>query len=216
MKERPIIFSTEMVKATIDGRKSQTRRIVKPRLVPFIEQSNLVNGKVCLETLDCEIPCPYGQVGDKLWVRETWAIADLPLDQEFGDIITTSLVGFGLEYLKACEMIYKADDADNESRWKPSIHMPRWASRITLEITEVRVEKLQEITGKDAIAEGINWPPSPRIYNRVLSGKEHIDTYNYERPTANFQRLWDSINAKRGYSFKSNPWVWVISFKRLK
>ena len=186
MREHPILFSTEMVKAILEGRKTMTRRIIKPQPV-------MVNGyyrwqpkagyDINLEHLNINLTnklCPCGQVGDRLWVRETWAD------------------GMNVPVL----IIYKADKAwtDVKIKWRPSIFMPRWASRITLEITDIRVERVQEITEEDAKAEGT----TPSI---VGSDREYL------KYRAGFMTLWDKLNAKRGYSWESNCWVWVVSFK---
>ncbi len=176
---KPIIFNTDMVRAILDGRKTQTRRVIPRDVVTKNAIASIIRGGELGFT-----KCPYGQVGSKLWVRETW----VPTFQ-------------GLDCL------YKADETGKPSLfpvsgWKPSIHMPRWASRITLEITEVRVERLQEISEEDAIAEGI--PPF------APNGKVQSSTI----PCKHFSTLWDSLNAKRGYGWETNPWVWVISFRR--
>jgi hypothetical protein len=185
--DRPILFSDEMVRAILAGRKSQTRRVIKPqpdvrpkdfmRFYPNITAKNRKHYGT-EEHMRRGLPldfCPYGQVGDRLWVRETWL--------QDGDIY-----------------LYKADfgkgvlsDSWN-GHWKPSIHMPRTACRITLEVTNVRVERVQEITRSDAIAEGIN----PDVSN----------------PIVNFELLWNGINEKRGYGWDVNPWVWVVEFTR--
>ena len=163
MKERPIIFSTPMVKAILDGRKTQTRRVIKDQ--PPLSMRDMFKPK--------NLKCPYGQVGDRLWVRETFKPYNC-------------MGGFA----------YKADgDLSTGFPWKPSIHMPRGASRITLEITESRAERLQDISEEDAKAEGVKCCP-----NAVSDYKHH------------FMILWDSINGKK-YPWDSNPWVWVISFK---
>jgi hypothetical protein len=165
MNERPILFSGEMVRAILEGRKTQTRRVIKPQL--------RINYK-----------CPYGQPGDRLWVRETWQCFK-PNTEE---IINPNTVN-----IRA--LAYRATN-EWRGKWRPSIHMPRWASRITLEITAVRVERLQDIGEVDAMREG-----DPTCENT------HIDW---------FRALWDSINAKRGYSWESNPWVWVVEFQRIR
>lgn len=188
MKERPIIFSAPMVRAILAGTKTQTRRVMKPQ--PRIENDGTdagwryyqPNSKVVYafrvdEPIDFPLAivyaCPYGRVGDRLWVRETWA-----------EGVRTTL--------------YRATDGDM-LYWKPSIHMPHSRSRITLEITDVRVEQLWEISEYDMNQEGVASPPDD-------AGIHHITP---------FKGLWDSINAKRGYGWAVNPWVWVISFRRL-
>ena len=204
MKERPILFSGEMVRAILEGRKTQTRRVVKPtqstpkvaplRMEPWIidgEWQEDDNGAPCWSGFHPDYPgeakwfsCPYGQPGDRLWVRETWA-------QHFG------------------ELRYRADEAPDgyyhgAKGWKSSIFMPRAISRITLEITDVRVERVQEISEPDAEAEGIT--PEFPARAQDISGSD-------QRAFAN---LWDSINAKRGYGWDANPWVWVVSFRRVQ
>ncbi len=179
-KEHPILFSTEMVKAILEDRKTMTRRVVKPQLYPIIEESYRVNGKVALNTLDYEIPCPYGQVSDRLWVRETLQQSNIGTPTRykvdgcpvFCNGVTPSKWGWTLPVLS-------------------SIFMPRWASRITLEITNLKVESLLDITEADAVKEGF----TKRIY---------------------FLNYWDKLNIRRGYASEFNPLVWVIEFKKVK
>ena len=180
MKERPIIFNTEMVRAILDGRKTQTRRVVKYKA--YTREGDPVYPH----------ECPYGEIGDRLWVRETWAYTDGGGALVMGGIIETV----------EPQIVYKANGYKySESlKWKPSIHMPRWASRITLEITDVRVERARDISYGDLCKEGF------KTYG--LSEKSEMLPASIW-----FQELWDSLNAKRGYSWKSNPWVWVIEFK---
>lgn len=175
-KERPILFSGEMVRAILEGRKTQTRRVMKPQPFDLIKSwpANPKNGQ--------EIHCPYGNASDRLWVRETFA--------EGGMIRPGDKVSYAADW---------GEDARVIRRWKPSIFMPRWASRITLEITNVRVERLQEITAADAKAEGVE-----PFLNRDATAWR-----------AGFQVGWDALNAKRGHSWEKNPWVWVIEFKKV-
>ncbi len=172
--ERPIIFSGESVQAILDGRKTQTRRV---RGLGENRESNEIN--------PIPVKCPYGERGDQLWVRET-----------FCDLGDGTMPG---------RVIYKAsfDDLDAEMMkqsgigmpiWKSPIYMPRWAVRITLEITAVRVEKLHDINRRDAIREGI--PNGAYAIN----------------PKTSFSKLWQRVNNKK-YPWESNPWVWVIEFK---
>lgn len=164
MKERPILFSAPMVQAILAGSKTQTRRVVKS---PGMES-----------------PCPYGEIGDFLWVRETWGVRD------------------GM-------IVYRANDEDmpldKGEKWKPSIHMWRNASRITLEITNVRIERLQEISESDARAEGVS-----KYEGECPLRNKRLNKYQLQ-----FAALWDSINAKRGLGWDVNPFVWVIEFKRI-
>jgi len=147
--------------------------------------------------VDC---CPYGQVGDRLWVRESFEYI------QGGSVIHD----FGVRYKAGYEIKWWKD---NEGRMnypinekpRPSIHLPRWASRITLEITEVRVERVQEITEEDAVAEGCS----------IMAGVTSGGSMGLASARYSFMKLWDSINAKRGYEWDKNPWVWVISFNKL-
>lgn len=183
MKERPILFSGETVRAILEGRKTQTRRACKFRLGQDEVMTELRDGSL-KRTEECS---PYGKPGDRLWVRETWA------KQEF--------------HTQPLKIRYRADHDDEAGlpwSWKPSIHMPRWASRINLEITGIRVERVQDISEEDAEAEGVHgcdWG----------HGMDYGGKPCYCKP---FEALWDSINAKRGYSWDSNPWVWVVEFKQ--
>ena len=208
MKEHPILFSGEMVRAILDGRKTMTRRVIKPQPVS-IPEAKVAHANWIMQNRTC----PYGQPGDRLWVRETWK------PTRASCAIATGIDGPGT-YVR-----YRADDsrrtvahsmkcrgADREP-WHPSIFMPRWASRITLEITEVRVERVQDITAADAEAEGflsVSYRDAPKgsigfpaqvAVARIAIGQ--------------FAKYWDSLNAKRGYGWAANPWVWVISFKRV-
>ena len=203
MKERPILFSAPMVRAILEGKKTQTRRVIKP------QPENLVEGKAInipygyypdrffggnlwtywgpkgsKDQGKCTLPlfkCPYGQPGDRLWVREAFHIC--PHHEDY---------------------FYRADDENLllkckvHTKWRPSIHMPRAASRIQLEITDIRVERLCDITDQDAIEEGVDRT------NTSLRG------YATER----FKNLWQSINGPD--SWEQNPWVWVVEFKKVE
>ena len=219
MKERPILFSAQMVRAILDGRKTQTRRVVKG-----IDETyrGVEDGKAWQmdECGDChDVPCPYGVPGDRLWVRETW---------QYGPDVTAGMMAAGK--MSRRHVVYAAtvQDGHHPPSWRPSIHMPRWASRITLEVIGVRVERLQEISEADAKAEGIysaciHVPPPIHTETRyVAPGVKMVnaaDEVDYEAPahrTAKhaFECLWESIN---GYgSWSVNPWVWVVEFKRIK
>jgi hypothetical protein len=183
-KERPILFSGAMIRAIIDGRKSQTRRVMKP-------QPDYVCGHDNEEVWrgNKVIACPYGIPKDRFWCRETWA---------------QDLEG---------EVFYAADHLSMPStieKWRPSIFMPRSISRITLEIVDIRVQRLQDISEEYAKAEGVeNLGGLWRDYQ--LRTLDHFETAR-----ESFRSLWDSINKKRGYPFESNPWIYVISFKRIK
>ena len=189
MKERPILFSGPMVRAILDGRKTMTRRVVRLRAGEIAHEGgdgrlHAVANTTWGDCIERVIQCPYGVPGDMLWVRETWA----------SDVDGCPA---GLGY-RADHLDPRGDGPANPMRWRPSIHMPRWASRLTLEITAVRVERLQDISEADARAEGC---PA-------------------ECPDGNavdwFSGIWDGINAERGYPWSSNPWVWVIGFERVQ
>jgi hypothetical protein len=223
MKEHPIIFSGPMVRAILDGRKTQTRRIDKrfgfaggvndwtwdaePGDVVIyrgwphrLTLSRGANKRDAGELTPQKLTCRYGVPGDRLWVREAFA-ARVDVDPEKN-------VEKARHYAR-----YRADDRfdPNDEQnwhqwtpWKPSIHIPRWASRILLEVTDIRVERVQDISEGDAIAEGVE--------------KAHLDHLGQSWKTLRrgFEALWDSINAKRGYGWSQNPWVWVIGFRKLE
>ncbi|MEP6457302.1 morphogenetic protein [Citrobacter freundii] len=213
MKERGMIFNGEMVLARLDGRKTQTRRPVK---LPHTDRDAMceLSGNELAGELSAGNyrNSPHGKPGDRIWVRETF---QGPLfDFDLMDSYCKDPTPF--ERPEFC--VYKADgapapefyDADDElhCRWRPSIHMPRWASRILLEITDVRVERLNAISQEDAQAEGMEltgWRPT---YSDPDSGGEVMTPYD------NFAELWSSIYGDE--SWKANGWVWVISFKRVE
>lgn len=202
MKEHPILFTGEMVRAILEGRKMQTRRVIKPQPEGYeVFYWNMTPQEVAATSGWKKAPfgcwvrddnglkffktCPYGQIGDQLWVKETWALNNPILDNK---------------------VRYRADlmSPDLGKPWKPSIFMPRWASRITLEVVRVRVERVQEITGADAQAEG--WPHFRELFPTINMDDKAINW---------FRRLWDSINTERGFGWEVNPFCWVISFKVL-
>ena len=194
MKERPILFSTEMVRALLDNRKTVTRRVVKlhPTRAEKVIQLTHPSDKGYFNFVSPDgwahsLQCPYGVVGDRLWVRETWSWG----------------IRFDEHGNKTEPIVYRADANPDtvsvfDGSWNPSIHMPRAASRITLEITNVRVERLQEITIADCKKEGFSTVP--------MLNEAFVDLAKH----------WDLLNAKRGYSWGINPWVWVIEFKNMK
>jgi hypothetical protein len=227
MKERPILFSGEMVRAILDGRKTMTRRVIKPQpedglhdhdRFPLSIDSRLTGwwGVVYNTGESREWKCPYGQPGDRLWVRETWGIGTRP--HPYDGWID------GIEYRADVEMelhpIPSGVEYDKYEGvgWRPSIHMPRWASRITLEITAIRVERLQDITEADALREGIaiEWRAFDRrdLYGSSGHMGFGLAGQSYSSRGA-FQYLWDGINAKRSHGWEENPWVWVIEFKKI-
>ena len=217
MKERPILFSALMVRAILDGRKTQTRRVMKPQ--PSSEFAPIVGPyhRTLVDKRDGEqypspqlywgaaderedYPCPYGQPGDRLWVRETW-------NYEWAGRAEVNRVRyFAGGYNEDVPQNYPYPRA-REGKWRPSIHMPRWASRIILEITAVRVEYVQDISQADACAEGA--PPSHPSIDHVSRQFDYPDF-----PRSWFAQLWESINS--GGSWSANPWVWVIEFRRIQ
>ena len=203
MKERPIIFSTPMVQAILEERKTQTRRVCKWNVI-----NPIWTGKRWAEagndnTVHFEIKCPHGKPGDLLWVRETTIIAPKNwVKKRFNNITDSDGDGRVIQYLATHP---NTDAARNYGLKKtPSIHMPKWAARIWLEITGVRVERVQEISHADAVAEGY----------------EECEPNNYgtgSRARDWFACLWDSINGKKnGCSWAENPWVWIVEFKRVE
>ncbi|MCL8292490.1 morphogenetic protein [Klebsiella oxytoca] len=214
MIERGMIFNAEMVRAILDGRKTQTRRPVK---FPVLDKNlgcELAGNELAGElSAGNYLNSAFGKPGDRIWVRETF---QGPLfDYDLMDSYCKDPTPF--EKPEFC--VYKADgvpapefyDADDELHccWRPSIHMPRWASRILLEITEVRVERLNSIHDVDAMREGI----------QNLTTCSHADfgipgVVNAQHPVRAFQLLWESIYGAE--SWKANPWVWVIEFKRIE
>ena len=214
MKERGMIFNGEMVRAILDGRKTQTRRPIKWKQTRFTEIGEREDGSKWPWSEDTEHacdfwhPCPFGTVGDRIWVRETWARYNI--DQNSHDIA------------------YRAttpEDWPEEGRWGPSIHMPRWASRILLEITNVRVERLNAISEEDAQREGVHtevWDQTV-VARNYAARDEFFQFWSEDMPhyvemnhlyRSSFRSLWESIYGAENWL--ANPWVWVIEFKRVE
>lgn len=212
MTERGMIFNGEMVRAILDGRKTQTRRPYNWKRQPAMEMAERDDGSLWPWAEDCEnggdiwIQCPFGEVGDRIWVRET-----------FGDC--------------GERLVFRADSDDGAKckvkRWTPSIHMPRAASRILLEITDVRVERLNSISDADCIAEGIIPVPKDRDDDHQFWRDYHLSgdgTFCVHSPRESFESLWKSVRGKSFEqeedagpgSWQANPWVWVIEFKRIE
>jgi hypothetical protein len=201
-KERPILFSAPMARAILDGSKTQTRRVAKHPLAQAAVRINSYKGQ---SEFDCILPdgtggiiqCPYGKPGDWLWVRETWAYErdGTGCPDDTGILYRATDPGW--------------DDEETGLRWRPSIYMPRRASRILLEITDIRVQRLQEISEEDARAEGIDDDAA----DRVLMMAEAMNQRE-PRPFASaFETLWEDINGTN--SWAANPRVWVVAFRRL-
>ena len=220
MKERPIIFSSESVRAILELRKTQTRRVVKP--------NKKTEWLLCHDWVDEYIKdpdnylveeCPYGKPGDTLWVREKWRIVEwgeYPYRIEYADGTVLDEPGNSSDYdndayarlsehcTKDCdnagldvdsEGYYILKDGVVPTGWRSPMYMPRWASRIALEITDVRVDRLQDITFRDLQAEALG------IQGELTKAMEE------------YIQIWDSLNSKRGYPWSNNPWVWCLTFK---
>ncbi|WP_345758469.1 hypothetical protein [Klebsiella quasipneumoniae] len=248
MKERGMIFNAEMVRAILDGRKTQTRRPIKWKQTRFTEIGEREDGSKWPWSEDAEHacdfwhPCPFGAVGDRIWVRETWGVVSHAFSDDglmidwVPDRPATAIheMPFGNGYYSGYA-IYAADGdftwgdddgyEDGRSCWKPSIHMPRAASRILLEITDVRVERLNAISEEDAIAEGMQGVICP-----CCKGDSEYSTSQYDAETlavvdeipcracesnrSKFFTLWDSIYGYGQHCI--GEWVWVIEFKRVE
>lgn len=214
MKEHPILMSGPMVRATLEDRKTQTRRVMKlhvdaaknptqiaftqSRQAPQVWYMHDAKGSISDGFLD-EVVCPYGQPGDRLWVRETFCYFPDDAPDGMGECV-----------------YYRADQRDSDTEavrvmkrngivWVPSIHMNRKYCRLVLELDAVRVERLRSVSALDAVAEGI-YPH----YSEAPDGNKFLDD---EMVIEEFEELWDSLNAKRGYGWDKNPWVWVLEFK---
>ena len=215
MKERPIIFSGPMVRALLDGRKSQTRRLIRgledvpADMSVYIDSNGWLSGlrpkafdgwKFVTDIYGRKVRCPHGATGDRLWIRETWRQvfpeANGPLE-------------------------YRADygeDAQITGGWNSPLFMPRWTSRITLEITGLRVQRLQDISEEDARAEGLKITgPTVNSAGEVIDDRPGYLGYGslWHDPRRAFETLWDAVNGKRA-PWSSNPWVWVLDFKRVE
>jgi hypothetical protein len=222
MNEHPILFSGDMARAILEGRKTQTRRVLKlPNWSPLgydwgdVEFDEMGRPMIDCEDSGClaEIRCPYGDIGDYLWVRETFGIITQPLDGKKTVI-----------YRASHENEFpKEEQGFDGGKWRPSIFMPRWASRINLEVIGVDVQRVQDISKKDAIAEGMMYHD-----NGVNQWGNPKPAWSWDKKYLNnpddcldtaalaFGNLWDNLNAKRGYSWEANPWCWTLEFKRIE
>lgn len=220
VKERPILFSAPMVRAILDGRKTVTRREINPRMHTADSSFELHQqpdgswrpmhtfDESCMDDQGTEHPitCPFGKIGERLWVRETWYC-------DHSEVMSGPyLKPDDLDISEARDdgtLVYAADgltpyEAD-QPVWKPSIHMPRWACRILLEITDVRVERLQDISEEQAMVEGVHKQPTTDWYS--VPGIDGAGN----TPRSAFANLWNST----GGDWDANPWVWCVSFRRL-
>jgi hypothetical protein len=205
-----IIFSTPMVQAVLEDRKNMTRRVAKVNNPEDWEAGNNCRAS----EYGAEVPCyitrkmateergihyPKYDAGDILWVKETWGYSwfaetdgEAPIQR----------------------YIFRADENSSVIRWRSSLFMPRAAARIFLRVTDVRVERVQEITDADAVREGFSGVPCEHPFGRYAC-EDCMNTGWLEPPTVGFMETWEKLNAKRGYGWDTNPWVWVISFERI-
>jgi hypothetical protein len=227
MKERGILFSAPMVRALLDGTKTQTRRALRVQPLDVLPMEGEKAGREWVGLMELEpkpagtvFCCKFGQPGDRLWVRETWAFERNAI---------------GSEREQDGPFVYRATDSEQHrrcDRWRPGIHMPRWASRILLEIVSVRVERLQDISEADAEAEGCErldterYERDPalcpkcdglRLHRALGPGGgviEDVDCTVCDTYLKRYRHLWESIN---GFgSWAANPWVWVVEFRRIE
>lgn len=235
MKERGMIFNGEMVRALLDGRKTQTRRIVKgtDSAVKFCKEWN-INGEEVFVVLGEKdhtgmnpvlgaISCPFGAVGNRIWVREAFRVHSRATD-------VATLVYKASERNSWTEQTHRVPVAvcnkpATPEKWTPSLHMPRWASRILLEITDVRVERLNAISEEDAQREGVHtevWDQTV-VARNYAARDEFFQFWSEDMPhyvemnqlyRSSFRSLWESIYGSENWL--ANPWVWVIEFKRVE
>lgn len=202
VRERPIIFSVRMVCAILEGRKTQTRRALNPQPPEGAKVWHNLDTRG-FDVGRCSpwysIWCPYGQVGDRLWVKEPWYPA-------FRRTPTNNGCIYKADYGHRIDLVSDWSPNGHGRGWKNSMFMPRSASRLTLEITNIRVQRLQEISEEDAATEGTSSGPG-----LPAGGSVGLATARYW-----FHDLWDSLNAKRGFDWRKNPWVWVIEFHRIQ
>lgn len=248
MSEHPILFSGAMVRAILDGKKTQTRRVMNPQpdfdrgVWSIAATASRLGFAANTEAgfaegiLRSAVRCPYGAVGDTLWVRETWGYAVASLDEE-------RLAVYRATIEDPPRWPSHRPPYEEMVVWRPSIHMPRWASRISLRITDVRVERLQECSEEDAIAEGLARSYTQEQCDTIVGligsrAEDHgwknylwhgdvgrgitqaqADAWpyqfsNYKSARDSYASLWESINGKRA-PWSSNPWLWVVSFERI-
>lgn len=233
MRERPILMSGPMVRAILAGTKTQTRRPVK---LNASGRAQLGGRNWHLGDPYCVEACPFGQPGDRLWVRETWRVGawlhpqhdrtcmhHVAVDYAADGFCRREWLECGCSDKLAAQSIEDAENAGlyedehgefkwevghSPCRWRPSIHMPRWACRLVLEIVSVRVERVQDIGPCGAAAEGFDTLPEPRA--------DYLDTRRANFAMRGFHRAWDGLYAAKGQGWDANPWVWVVEFKRVE
>jgi len=202
MTDHPILMNSEMVRAVLDGRKDMTRRVIKPqpKIDPRTGMASSPSGDwFHISDFVRYYKCPFGKIGNFLWVRETWRPA--------WAVNVGGISGPGIRYKADNKAFGRVDSPCKNGiegkAWKPSIFMPRYACRIKLEVTGIRCERLWEITEDDAVREGARTTVHPD-YGSTVSAK------------FNFMNLWNDINSKRGFGWLKNPHVWIITFKRVE
>ena len=226
---KPIIFNTDMVRAILDGKKTQARRALRLRskklrekgwpkqpidIIPMPNPQNpngrewvslMIKGDKIEDNRGAVIKCFYGIAGDQLYVRERFAF-----HEHYDHLAPSKVPDFA-------EVQYFATDEETmlRGKWRPSIYMPEWASRITLEIKDIRVERVQDISNDDAEAEGLS-PNCDHKYAEYNACTDCMNTGWAGPPREDFPQLWDSINLKRGYPWSENCWVWVVEFERIE
>jgi hypothetical protein len=214
LRQRPILFSGPMVRALLSGTKTQTRRIVKPQPHhgPVGEMVHLGDGGWAMDDGDLSghWQCPYGVPGDLLIVRETFRLPDTfdPHSPAAAKLMVGSDRSPNVFYLADSSVRSAGSYTGSPGKTRVSIHMPRWASRLTLEITDVRVERLQDISEADAVAEGVSnsMDACGRMFWTAPPSDDFINSARFA-----YLRLWDAINGDG--SAAANPWVWAVSFK---
>lgn len=225
MKEHPILFSEPMVRAILEGRKTQTRRPMKvpdfDRVAYDAERGVLELG-ITIEGNTASmgrVRAPFA-VGDRLWVRETFASfkgSSEPVSPRDASYV---VMADGAQKYRdgsySPGLATYAPGASDGIKWRPSIHMPRWASRITLEVTDIRPERVKSITNSDATAEGVEYRRAGGM-SPGGSGTFHVGEAHYGRaPKESFELLWDSIYGRGAFRWQHNPWVWAVAFKRVE
>lgn len=248
MAEKPILFSGPMVSAILEGRKTMTRRVMKPQpradytLSPLMKAKEYLGPRMCGKMgcyvtgqLDWTFFCPAYQPGDHLWVKENYQYADwtedgLPFIRYQADGAIRGPLTPSEDMADRVWAIWEElSDPDNRAidgksadrKWRPSIFMPKWAARIWLEVTDVRAERLQDISEEDAIAEGVaphleGWYPYGRAILFWKGARADVPAQCCVNAKDSFEGLWDSLNAKRGFPWSANPWVWAYTFRRVE
>jgi len=219
MNDRPIIFSAKSVRAILDGRKTQTRRVIKPQppviwdiCKPIVHKDGHIISWCFMNSKDPDYhgypKKPKYKVGDLLWVRETFRYGRFALGcggYAYGVEYKTGGIKFTKKARKYAKQRQNKDKNKQHARWRSPIFMPKWAARIWLEITNIRVERVQDISEEEVQKEG--WPRDQEMMPLINTD------YKAKRW---FQALWDSLNAERGFGWYKNPRVWVIEFKRIQ